>query len=372
MKNGVSYQVKLRDQTGNWYPTGSFKTEIEAKAEELKLQKLKQRGVGTLSSEAKVTTVNEYWSVWSVENRSDVSAGWKISQDQMYRDYIAPVIGEKMMSKIGVPEIGKILNVMKDKGKGEQTRKHVYGLLRKMFADAIDYYDMLAMSPVKSRFHRPKVKRKKRNFLHPSEAFHFLEFTKDHYLGPAIWLGLLSALRISEIQALQGKHLLYESNQILICRAYNNKTKNFQDFPKQENATYVPLPPMLKAYLQARTIPSWDFVAPGSKGGMLSYNTFVKALRTLCRKAGVTAITPHELRHTSTEIYFHAGASTEDIRRLLNHASFAATSHYIHRTDERLNAIAEGITQSSAMFPKMFPNGNKGAIVSLTERKRNV
>jgi site-specific recombinase XerD len=54
-------------------------------------------------------------------------------------------------------------------------------------------------------------------------------------------------------------------------------------------------------------------------------------------------VTPHELRHSCTELYVQAGASAEDLRRLLNHKSLAATIRYMHRTDERLQRIASQV-----------------------------
>ncbi len=73
---------------------------------------------------------------------------------------------------------------------------------------------------------------------------------------------------------------------------------------------------------------------------MLSYETYLRALRRACQEAGVPEVTPHELRHSCAELYVQAGATAEDIRRLLNQSSLTATARYMHRTDERLNLIA--------------------------------
>ncbi len=357
-KDGISFQVKVRDRQNNWYPARHFDSLPLAKEEEARLFALNRKGVEALSQDAKTVTLHEYWDVWSIENRSDVSAGWKISQDQMYRDYIKPVLGDLLIRDIRTPEIGRALNRARTGGLGEQTCKHIYSLLRKMFNDAIEYYEMISANPVKARFHRPVISQKKRSFLSPKDAWTLLEFVKDHYLGPAIYIQTLAGLRPSEVQALKGHALDFDRGQILICSAYNNKTKQLQPYPKQEDWAYSPMPPQLKTYLLKRKLGPDDFVCPGPDGKkMLSYNTYLGALRPLCVNAGVKALTPHELRHTCTEIYIHAGASAEDIRRLLNHASLTATKHYIHRTDERLNSIAGNLGKD--MFPKMFPNGNK-------------
>lgn len=365
----ITYQVKLRDSVGKWFQTPGFKNYDEALKEEARLYELRRKGARAFSDDAKTVTLNEFWDVWSLENRSDVSDGWKISQNQMYRDYVKPILGDFKMIDIRAPEIGRALNRAKDMGLGDQTRKHIYSLLRKMFNDAVEYYEMIAASPVKPKFHRPKISERKRDFLMPKQAWRLLEVAKDDYLGPAVWLQVLAGLRPSEVQALQGKSLLFELNQILICAAYNNKTRKLQDYPKQEEWDYSPMPPQLKTYLLSLKRRPDEFVATGPNGGMLSYQTYLPSLRRLCRRAGVPVVTPHELRHTCTEIYVQAGASAEDIRRLLNQHSLTATKAYIHRTDERLSNIASGISE---MFPKMFPNGNKETFIADQEETTNV
>ena len=47
---------------------------------------------GSLASTAKQGSMlfAEYWHEWQQECRSSVSGGWKLSQDQMYRDYVKP------------------------------------------------------------------------------------------------------------------------------------------------------------------------------------------------------------------------------------------------------------------------------------------
>jgi integrase len=54
-------------------------------------------------------------------------------------------------------------------------------------------------------------------------------------------------------------------------------------------------------------------------------------------------VTPHELRHSATELWVEEGATEEDIVRLLNHSSAASVRRYLHRSPERLKKIASVI-----------------------------
>ena len=92
-----------------------------------------------------------------------------------------------------------------------------------------------------------------------------------------------------------------------------------------------------------RELKSDDFVAAGRGGRMLAYKTLLYGLKDLCRKVGVTVITPHEMRHSWTEVWVKFGASVEHLRRLLNHKSLTSTKAYLHRTDEELTRLGDRI-----------------------------
>jgi integrase len=186
------------------------------------------------------------------------------------------------------------------------------------------------------------VNKTERDFLTPEESWRLLEFARNDFLGPAIWIAILAGLRPSEIQALVWESVDFCNCQILIRAAYNRKVKRIQPFPKQRDWGIAPMPPALMEFLKKKSRGKAlnDFVSQAQSGGMLDYGTYYKRLLILCRESGIKQVSPHELRHSCTELYIQAGASAEDIRRLLNQKSLSATARYIHRTDERLLSIA--------------------------------
>lgn len=381
----IRYQVKVKDRDGKWFPTATYADLVDAKGEEARLMGMKRKGALGTSEDARQVTVNEYWEVWAVENRSGVSAGWKLSQDQMMRDYVAPIIGDEKMAHVDAPKIGRVLNRMKEQGRSDQMRKHVYSLLRKLFGDAVEYYEMLAANPVKPKFHRPKVREQMRPFLKPDQAWQLLGFARSHYLGPAVWLQTLAGMRSEAALALDWSAVLWDLDQILICRAWKQKVGIIADYPKGSQWEYVPMPPALKDYLMAvwesRGRPAAGFVCLNKTGTrMLPYDTYIDSLKLVCRKAGVPEMTTHELRHSCTELYVQKGASGEDIRRLLNQKSLTATKRYIHRTDERLSGFASQLSMpmlrviegEKVSFPNSFPIGKKEAVCVPKKGARNV
>lgn len=363
----VRYQVKVKDRAGNWYAMPSFDTRVEAENHETALFERNRKGGAAHCKDARITSFSEFVDVWKQANRDEVSDGWKMSQDQMLRDHIVPILGELMMIDIAAPEVGKVMSAAKKKGLGDRMRLHVYTLMKQIFEDAVGYYEMLLRNPVSPDFHRPSVAKTVRDFLKPAEAMQLLDFTRDHYLGVPIWIMLLSAPRIGEMQFMKGQAIDLAQSQILISGTYDKKMKRLQDYPKNGAWAYVPVPPMLKEYLESFTFRRNEFIAKSLKGEMLSYNTFQKALKSLCRKAGVLELSPHELRHTCTEIWIEAGASQEDLRRLLNHSSPSSTAAYIHRTNERLQRISETVGRPALRLvgnSESFPNGQNESCAS--------
>lgn len=348
MKNGEKrFRVKVKDARGTWFPSRTFLTKKEAMILEAKYIDLKLKGIRVDNGDATVTTVNDYWDVWSRENRIDVSDGWKKSQDQMYRDYVLPLLGKELMGDVGAPEIGHVFSRMKKLERSAQLRKHVYSLLRHMFGDAVEYYEMLPVNPVKPKFHRPKVAKTKRAFLSPTDAWKLLDHVRGHYAGPAIWIQTLAGFRVEAIIGLTWRNVLWDLNQILVCAAWKYKVRRMEAYPKGKDWEYFPMVPQLKEYLLAlRALHKYqddDFVCQAKGGGMLPYDSYEGALKRLCASAGVTILGTHELRHSCTEIWMHAGANQEDIRRLLGHKNGSTTLAYIHRTEDRLTRLAKSI-----------------------------
>lgn len=347
----VKYQARVRGPDGLWLPSVFRTDRIEAESDEIELRKLKRQESNELTQDARKTSVNAYWEVWSIENRAETSAGWKQSQDQMFRDYIAPVIGVDLLSKVTPAKVGRVLSRMRDPNRmpdgvarSPSMVLKVYVLLHQLFGDAKGYWRMDLESPVLPSHHRPRVKESEQAFLQPGQSWALLDTARRHYLGPLVWLELLAGLRTEAAVALKWDSVCFTTNQITIRRAWKRKVQTLEEYPKGGRQEIVPLVPLLREYLLEIWTGSLknpdSFVCQSVKGLMVSPSTYAPNLRKLCAGAGVPRVSPHQLRHSCTELFVSEGANAEDIRRLLNHKSTSVTKRYMHRTDERLAGIA--------------------------------
>lgn len=365
----VRYHVRVRDPFGKWYPSVTFDRKVDAERAERELLQRRDKGGVATSKEVREITFAEFWAKWAAECRSRVSDGWRGSQDRTANKYLLPMLGHRRMSEIRSVEIGQCLAVLEKKGLTAQSILHVYNVLHKMFQDAVEYYEVLDVNPVRRRF-RPKIHRIERDFLNPLDSWKLLEASKNHPHGVAVWISLLSGLRPGEVQALRWSSIDFEHSQILIRATYNKKTRVLQDHPKQKEWGRAPIPKPLADFLLplGKGKDPDDFVCVGEEGKMLSYEHFAtRMLPRFCKQAGVKRITPHELRHSCTELYVEAGASSEDLRRLLNHKSLSATIRYMHRTDDRLQGIASRI--GGEIHPPRQPDPTP---VEVTDTKRGL
>jgi integrase len=376
-KDGIKvYRARVKLPTGKWISGAWTWDKLKADQEELTLKKQLRIGRGTVLAleDGKHTTVIEYYEVWREDRKSSSQPGWWISKDQMFRDYVAPILGHMKMNKVRTPDVARVLDGVREKGRSPQMVKHVYSLLNVMFGDALGFYRMIDESPVNSKYHRPKVPKTFTAFLKPVDAWALMHYVqkpqrpRDAYLSRPVWIQLLAGLRVEAIQGLAWDSVLWDSDQFLIRRAWKQKDGKMESFPKGKDWEYVPMVPVLKEYLWSEWLNVRNpdsYVCPGPKGGMLSYETYLRALKRMCKQAGVPEIATHGARHSCTELWVEAGASAEDLRRLLNHESLSSTAGYIHRTEERLQSIGKRVELrviEGGSFPNSFPSGGKAAI----------
>jgi integrase len=347
----------VKDPFGNWYEGVTFDSLREAEKHERQLMSLGDQGKAAQSKALRELSLACYWQEWQQECRSDVSEGWKLTQDQMWRDHVEPHLGSMKLVTIRAQHIQRLLNRLKEGGLGSQTRLHVYNLLHKMFEDAYDHDPPLVeANPVRRKI-KPKVIETERGYLAPDDAKKLLETAKGDPLGVAIWLGVLLGLRCEAIQALKVGRVDFRKKELLICECFKRRIGKIRPFPKGKKWEYVPLPDFLIEYLRPKLAGKSpdDFVVNGERKEMLSYNAFLRGVKRLCRKAGVKVITPHELRHSASELWIEMGASEEDVRRLLNQKSSSTTKRYLHRSDERLKRIAQLVGFSEPAGPSPRP-----------------
>lgn len=185
------YLVRVRDPFGKWFPSATFDRKTDAERHERELLLRRDKGGVATSKEVREITFAEFWSKWAAECRTRVSEGWRKSQDRTAAMYLLPMFGHRKLIEIRSVDIGQLVSALERKGFTPQSILHVYNILHKMFRDAVEYYEVLDINPVRQRF-RPKIHRVEREFLNPMDSLKLLEVSRNYLQGTAVWISLLA------------------------------------------------------------------------------------------------------------------------------------------------------------------------------------
>ncbi len=94
----------------------------------------------------------------------------------------------------------------------------------------------------------------------------------------------------------------------------------------------------LSAYLAVRPAAATDHVFIGQRGDPLQTDAVQLIVRKYARRAGLTAVTPHILRHSFGKHLLDAGTDLVAVSRLLGHERLETTAIYTQPTAQDLEA----------------------------------
>jgi integrase len=286
---------------------------------------------------------SEYVEMWKKEAIGNRSESYMIDQERTFRLHILPILGSKNIYKMTSGDISEVMNKSKELGHSPATREYIYTSMHKAFHDAIEFFELEIKNPVKKRYHKPKAVKTVAAFMPPEESTVVLDYTMGSLFESLIWIQLLCGVRVSEVLPLKWKNIDFRNNMIVIDTVFVRKTGKLKPYSKNGSQFYVPMPPRLAKFLAERMRDPEEFVAPNTKNEMICYYVFRRYLRKLKEKLNLKVRSSHGLRHSSTELWYEAGASIQDIGRLLNHNSEKSTLVYVHRTNRRLAELSKNV-----------------------------
>lgn len=153
--------------------------------------------------------------------------------------------------------------------------------------------------------------------------------------------GEMCALRVGDVDYGRGR-VEVRSNLVRVGTGW------VEGSPKNGEVRSVPMPQVVADALRGVTDgrgPEERVFAEDGEPPRLQSVTAAKTNRTwyvsAIRRAGVPAVSPHELRHTAASIAVHAGANVKALQRMLGHASASMTLDvYADLFDSDLDDVA--------------------------------
>ncbi len=163
--------------------------------------------------------------------------------------------------------------------------------------------------------------------LSPEDRDALLEEAQRHPYELAIALGCLAGARRSEILLARLDDVDLKGGRL---RLHGTKGKRDRT---------VPITPKLEAVIRRRR-PIANPLVRLPKSPESTY----KVLRALCRRAGVSPITWHTLRHTYATQLVRGGVQLHEVQKLMGHASLATTGKYLHANPDGVrDAVAAAL-----------------------------
>jgi len=92
-----------------------------------------------------------------------------------------------------------------------------------------------------------------------------------------------------------------------------------------------------------------------SLGTAISPRNVNRSWEALCRRAGVSGVRLHDLRHACASYALAKGADSKSVQQMLRHAQLATTELYLHAVADVPRAAADAIDEAIDEFPSLAP-----------------
>ena len=310
---------------------------------------LAKRREGTLKSPAerreeervKKEAEQNRWTVdriWQEYKKNTPNKGI-ISDDNRYRNYIAPTFGNKTLPEIQQLDIDRLrlkiskkINPKTKKTLSPATIKHVLELLRRIGNYAFDELNIETFNfSFKKIMRKVKVDNETTEDLTPEQLSDLLAAIErsDHQIAKGMMLmALYSGLRRGEMFRLKWEHISFERGFMLLVE------------PKGGKAQKLPLNQQTRKVLESMPRTS-QYVFPGRNGEQRV--DIKRPVNRIKRDAGLPdSFRPlHGLRHVFATNLANNGVDMFVLQQLLTHKSSQMTERYAHARDERLREASE-------------------------------
>ncbi len=250
---------------------------------------------------------------------------WKCD-DYCLEAHLKPFFGKLDMRGITPLEIETYRAKRLKAGVKKSTTNREMALLKKMFHLAADwgYCEKNPVTKVKLFSERDNLKER---VLTVEEEVRLLAHCPSH-LAPIVVFALNTGMRRSEVLGLRWDQIDAAGKTVRVMR-----TKSGRD-------RIVPLNEAAAGVIKAQRKKSHGgHVFPSTKG-MEYMKSVAHSFARACRKAGITGMRFHDLRHTFATRLIRKGADIITVQDLLGHHAVTVTQRYTHTgADEKRRAV---------------------------------
>jgi len=213
-------------------------------------------------------------------------------------------------------------------GNEKSTTNRYLACLKKMLNLAIDegYLESNPVSKIKFYSERENIRTRT---LSPTEEEKLFDHSATHLI-PIIQTALYTGMRLSEILRLQWNQIDFRNREIRV-----EKTKS-------ERFRYIPMNSVLEEMFQRMKKSTFNntYLFPNPNTGK-PFTTIKTAFNATKRRASISDLRFHDLRHTAATRMIEAGVDVNTVKEILGHSSITVTERYTHSNREQKEKAVE-------------------------------
>lgn len=264
---------------------------------------------------------------------------WK-REEQLFRLWISPIIGNKPLREIAPIHLEKIKQAMTKKCMAPRSIQYMLATVRQTFNHALVNGLFHGVNPAAGKIvKRPTIDNRRTRFLTKHEVAALLSelakrSTDVHNMA---LFSLQTGARAGEVFSLTWGDLDLPQATALLRDTKSNKNRPL--FLTDEIR-------MMLSRRRTAEAKSTDLVFPDKNGNKVVQisDTFNRAIEKLKLNEGIIdrrdKVTFHSLRHTYASMLVQAGVDIYHVKELLGHSSIALTERYSHLSESTLKQAA--------------------------------
>jgi integrase len=312
-----------------------------ARTEARRLRRMIDEGgdpLGDVEAEREAPTVNALADRFETEHLTRRRPGTAADYRGMLFKYIRPALGRLKVADVSFADIDRLHHRIT--GAGHPRRANtVVAVLSKMFSLAVRW-GMRDANPCRGIERNSEVKRKR--YLTGDELARLtkaLAVHPDKQSADVIRMLLLTGARRGEVLGMRWAEVDLAAG---IWSKAGSTTKQKSDHvvplsvPAQQLLTEI----RERQTAKRQQLPEHVFPGGGKSGHVVEIK---RAWRTLCKRADITGLRIHDLRHSFASQLASGGASLPLIGALLGHSSATTTARYAHLFQDPQRAAVEKV-----------------------------
>ena len=269
-------------------------------------------------------TVSAWADLW-LSAQTQVKPSTRYRYEGLLRTHVLPTWGSHRLADVTHAEVAGWVARLRANGSAPATVRQAHRVFSLLLGLAVRD-GRIPRNPA-DRVPLPRVTRDEPRFLSREEVERLATAASDD--GDVIRLLAYTGLRFGELAALRVGRVDFRRRRLTIAESVTEVAGKLEfGTPKTHQHRSVPLPAALVGPLSARCAdkPGDALVLTTAAGTALRLRNWRRVVfDPAVRAAGLTDVTPHDLRHTAASLAVASGATVKSVQRMLGHASAAMT-----------------------------------------------